>query len=239
MSSIEKEFKEFAKVIERLRGKDGCPWDREQTHSSLKPYMIEETYEALEAIDKKNDSHLKEELGDMLLHIIMHSQMAKERKAFTLLDVIKTIKKKIIKRHPHVFSSKKAKNIEDIWKLWEKAKAKEKKKAKSIFDGIPLSLPALHRADKLQSRAARVGFDWPNYNGPLNKIKEEISELKKEIKNKNKPKIKNEIGDLLFSTANLARKLNIDPEDALRNTIEKFAIRFSYIEKQTKAQKKT
>jgi len=231
MPSLEKEFKNFVKVIAKLRGKNGCPWDKEQTHKSLKPYMIEETYEAIEAIDKKNDKHLKEELGDMLLHILMHTEIAKERKAFTLFDVIKTIRKKIIHRHPHVFSNKKAKNIEDIWNLSEKAKAIEKKEYKSLMDGIPKTLPALHKAYKIQGRASRIGFDWPNHQGPLNKIIEEINELKAEIKNKNKLRIKYEIGDILFSTVNLSRKLKIDPENALRETISKFNKRFKFIEK--------
>lgn len=206
--NVGKKFEEFVEVVRKLQSPSGCPWDREQTHASLKPYMVEEVYEAMEAIDDKNYERLAEELGDMLLHILMHAEMGRRAKAFDIEKIISSISEKMIRRHPHVFKDKeKNKSIEKIWARWEKIKmeerAKKGEKRESILAGIPKSLPALYRAEKVQKRAARVGYDFHD---------------KKNLK----IKTKEEIGELLFSIANAARKMGIDPEEALHLKVNKF-----------------
>ncbi|WP_461831718.1 nucleoside triphosphate pyrophosphohydrolase, partial [Aquifex sp.] len=180
-------FEDLVKVMEELRNK--CPWDREQTHESLKKYLIEEAYEVLDAIDSKDDEKLKEELGDLLLQVVFHSQIARERGAFDVNEVIDTLVKKLIERHPHVFGNEKP---EDVLKNWEK---KKMEKRKSIFEGIPKHLPALMRSQKLQDRVSQVGFDFENINQVFEKIQEEINELKESLEKNDKENIKHEIGD--------------------------------------------
>lgn len=246
MSKPQKKFNELVNIVRRLRAPKGCPWDRVQTHATLKPYMVEEVYEALEAIDSKDHKKLAEELGDMLLHIVMQAEMGREKKEFTIDDVISSISAKMIRRHPHVFSNKKVRSVEEVWKRWEEIKSKEVKgksdKVKGILESVPNALPALYRADKVQRRAARVGFDWNNIAGAWDKVDEEEKEILKlmgrskyqtsklKIKPKTVNKIKEELGDLLFAIVNVTRKLDIDAEEALQNATSKFMRRFKEIE---------
>ncbi len=252
-------FESFVKIVKKLRNK--CPWDREQTFDSLKPYLVEEVYEALQAIDDKDFAKLSEELGDMLLHVVMLANMAEEKKRFSIKDVIKTIEEKMIRRHPHVFGDIRAKNADEVLMRWERIKQKEAKekaaKHKGIFESIPRTLPALYRAQKVQKRAARFGFDWDKVAGAWEKVYEELEEVhdllslkvktsldsardKKKLKPKLKTKkIKEEIGDLLFAIVNVARKLEIDAEDAMQQASSKFTRRFSKIEKKLHNKKMT
>jgi len=233
-----KEFDRLVSVVARLR--KACPWDRAQTHKTLKPYMVEEVYEALEAIDNQDYHKLCEELGDLLLHIIMHAEMARQEKKFKIRDIIETITSKMVRRHPHVFGGKKTKKLSVIWERWEEIKKAEAgEKHKGILETIPQSLPALYRADKVQRRAARVGFDWDVVAGAWDKVHEELDEIHELIKVKSHPgstgtkvknKVKEEIGDLLFAVVNVARKLNIDAEETLQNSTTKFMKRFRKIE---------
>jgi len=215
--------------MERLRAENGCPWDRKQTHESLKPYLIEEAYEVISAIDSGNDDELKEELGDLLLQIVFHAQIAKEEDRFDIDDVAKTIVEKLIRRHPHVFGDVKVSGSDEVLQNWEKIKKEEGKE--SIFDGVPEGLPSLLKARRVQEKAKRVGFDWDNIEGTLDKVKEEFDELSEAIKIGKKEKISEEFGDLLFSLVNVSRFLDIDAEDSLRQTIEKFMKRLKNVEK--------
>ncbi len=228
--NVKNEFFELVKVMEKLRSENGCPWDKKQTHRTLIPYLIEECYELVEAIEKDKPEEICEELGDVLLQIVFHAQIARENGDFSIVDVIKGIKEKLIIRHPHVFSTEKVKNAEEVSKNWEKIKKKEKKDRKSILDGIPKNLPALLKAYRVQSRASKVGFDWNDIEGVIDKIKEEIDELKEADNQENKEKIEEEFGDLLFALVNFARFKDIRPEEALQRTVTKFIERFKYIE---------
>lgn len=229
------EFNEFVSIVKRLR-KD-CPWDRIQTHLSLRRCLLEETYEVLEAIDSNNIQELKKELGDILLQVVFHSNIAEEENEFTLNDVIKSETKKLIERHPHVFGDVKVKDSEEVKKNWENLKKKEGRK--SIIDGIPEELPALLKAYRIQEKASKVGFDWKEENPVFEKIIEEINELKLNVNN-GEPidKIEDELGDVLFSIVNYSRFLKINPEDALRRTIRKFRDRFQKIEMYAEANNK-
>ncbi len=239
------EFKKLVSIVAKLRSPKGCPWDLEQTPKTLKPYMVEEVYEAIEAIDQNDDKKLCEELGDMLLHIVMQAQFASEKKKFKIDDVIRSINDKMIRRHPHVFGKKRVKTAEQVLQRWEKIKqgeiAKAGEKHKGILDSIPQSLPALYRADKVQRRAARFGFDWNSVAGAWKKVYEEIREIKSETRSpkSEQGKVKAEIGDLLFAVVNIARKLGIDAEEALQNATSKFARRFKEIEAHLKKKKLT
>lgn len=228
-----KKLKDLIDIVKKLRSEAGCPWDRVQTHETLKPYLVEETYEALEAIEKKDYQKLSEELGDIFLHIIFHSELAREAGHFDIFDVIGKIWSKMIHRHPHVFGRKKFSTVEQVWKNWDHTKRKEEKDSSrhKLLKNLPAALPALYRAEKVQRRAARMGFDWNGVAGAWAKVKEEISELKKLIALHKNEKFKEEIGDLLFSVVNIARKLEIDGEEALRFSTEKFIQRFHYMEK--------
>lgn len=237
----EKKFKQLLKVIEKLRSPKGCPWDKKQTHKSLKPYLIEEAYEVLAAIDKKDSELLKEELGDLLLQVVLHAQIAKEKKEFTMKDIVDVLKAKMVRRHPHVFKKLKVKNVNQVLVNWEKIKKSEgKNKNKSILEGIPEILPSLYRAEKVQKKAARVGFDWEEVDGAWGKVKEEIKEFHEAYNNKrrNKKHLEEELGDVLFSLVNVARKLNIHAEESLKKTIDKFVKRFNYIERVVENEKK-
>jgi len=226
-----KKFDELIKVMKQLRDpEDGCPWDKKQTPESIRPHMIEEVYEVSEAITLKNDKYLKEELGDLLLHIIFQSQMAKEKNSFNIEDVLDNIIKKLKRRHPHIFGKTNAETPSEVEHNWEKIKRREKSHRKSILSGLPKDLPALIKARRIQSKAATVGFDWNNIEDTFAKLKEELEEFEEELKNKNKEKMSEEMGDLLFAMVNVARKLEIDPEFALLHTINKFIKRFQYIE---------
>lgn len=227
-----KEFYRLVEIMEKLRGENGCPWDREQSIESLKPYLLEETYEVLEAMDMDREK-LCDELGDLLLQIVFQSQIAKEEGTFNIEDVARAINEKLIRRHPHIFKSDvKVNSSEEVAINWERIKREEKahEDRKSILDGIPKNMPPLMRAQKIQKKVAKVGFDWPNIDGVLDKVQEEIEELRVELKNKNRENIKNELGDLMFSLVNLSRSLEIDAQEALLKTINKFDKRFRYVE---------
>jgi len=228
---LSEKFQKLVEIIEKLRSEKGCPWDRVQTHDTLKRYLLEETYELIEAIEKKDDKAIKEELGDLLLQIVLHSQIAKEDGKFNIDDVIEKICKKMISRHPHVFGEAYFETPEEVINQWDERKRQEGKLSCSILEGIPIALPSLLRAYKIQSRVSKVGFDWDSVQGIFSKIEEEIKELKNAIKSGDKDKMEEEIGDLLFSVVNLARFLKIDPEGALRKTNRKFEERFKKLEK--------
>ncbi|KJF27254.1 nucleotide pyrophosphohydrolase [Clostridium aceticum] len=222
----------LVEIMEILRSKEGCPWDIKQTHDSLKPYLIEESYEVLEAIDQKDDILLEEELGDLLLQVIFHSQIAKERDVFTMEDVVRGICEKLIFRHPHVFKGEKADTSKEAIQTWEQQKQQEKQ-IKSIADSmtkIPKELPALLKAEKVQKKAANVGFDWDKLEDVVHKVKEELQEVLEAEEAKDADKIKEEAGDLIFAVVNLTRFLKVNPEDALSATCRKFINRFQYIE---------
>lgn len=240
-------------IMAILRSEKGCPWDKEQTHQSLIPCLLEETYEVVDTIEKEDYKHLKEELGDLLFQVVFHSQLAEEKGIFHLEDAIHEISEKLIRRHPHVFppSTKEEKTIhiqtaQDVVNQWERIKEQEKQiknqKIKSILDSVPKALPALQRAYKLQSKASKVGFDWKDWRGAAKKLWEEIHELQEELKKdeyqptqgKDKQMLEEELGDVLFSIVNLARLLGLDPEICLRKTNEKFYKRFQYIESTAK-----
>jgi MazG family protein len=228
-------------IMRRLRDpQDGCPWDLKQTHASISPYTIEEAYEVAEAIQNNDQTALCDELGDLLLQIVFQAQIASEAGTFGLADIAAAINRKMISRHPHIFDKEKQKDADGVRAQWEDIKEKERaaKGETSLLDGIATTLPAIKRALKLQNRAARVGFDWPSPDLVLDKIREETNELEEEI-NKAKPDqkaISDELGDMLFVLVNLARKLDIDPEDALTGTNRKFIQRFAHIEDMAKAQ---
>ena len=226
-------FDELIEVLRRLRAPDGCPWDREQTSESLVPYLLEETYEIIEAIEDGDIKTLKEELGDLTLHILFQAELAREAGQFEIADSIKHISEKLIRRHPHVFDAQNGNQDSDLNMSWEKAKQKEKKR-ENLLDGVPKKLPALNRARRIQEKAANVGFDWKNIQPIWGKVEEELEELREVVAEKDPERIKDEMGDVLFSLVNLSRFLNISAEDALRMTISKFEMRFAKVEKELK-----
>ena len=217
-------------IVARLRAPDGCPWDREQTHSSLRALLVEECHEVIDAIERVDDANLREELGDLLLHVVMHAQMAAERGAFTLEEITAGICEKMIRRHPHVFGESKAADSNEVLKQWEAIKRQEKGGSTGVLDGITASLPALLRAQTVQKKAARVGFDWPDAEPVFAKLEEETAEIREAVARQDPAAIEAEIGDLLFSAVNLARKLGVDAETALSGTIKRFTARFRHIE---------
>ncbi len=225
-------FESLIEVIATLRSENGCPWDREQTHKSLKSTLIEETYETVEAIDSEDPSKLKEELGDLLLNVMLQAQIAAENKDFTINDVIETLTEKLIRRHPHVFGNVQVDNAEDVVNNWEKIKSQEAgyEDRKSVLDGIPIALPALLRGQKIQKRVARVGFDWDHISDVIDKVDEELAEVKESLKDSDVDAIENEIGDLFFSVVNLCRFLDLQAEETLRRTNRKFINRFKRME---------
>jgi tetrapyrrole methylase family protein/MazG family protein len=225
-----KEFSDFVNIVRRLRHE--CPWDREQTHQSIRHSLIEEAYEVVEALDENNLDELKKELGDLLLHVVMHATIAEQAKEFTLQDVIDGISDKLIRRHPHVFGTKRTMDSHEVKRNWEKLKMAEGRE--SVLEGVPKHLPALQRAMRVQDRAAKVGFDWKKRKDVWKKVEEEVGELKKTLRTKNKKRQEEEFGDFLFALVNYARFIDVNPENALRSTIEKFTRRFRYIETELK-----
>lgn len=240
-------FDRLTAIMERLRAPDGCPWDRKQTHDSLKPYLLEEAYEVLETIDEGNMAKLREELGDVLLQVVFHAQLASERGDFTIETIIEILNQKLIRRHPHVFDRQEGdpQTPDQVKHRWERIKSQERKDAgetRSLVDGVPKTLPALLRAYQVQARASRVGFDWPDPEQVLEKLEEEIQELNDasrahreqaasdETNRITQERVEAEFGDVLFSLVNLARFLKVNPEEALRKTIGRFLSRFQYIE---------
>ena len=229
MSSPEKfnQFDTLVDIIARLRGPDGCPWDREQTHASLREALLEECYEVLEALDEGDVKKLGEELGDLIMQVVFHAQIAAEAGQFAIGDVIRNINTKLVQRHPHVFGSLKVKDADEVLANWDELKKKERGGDTSILDNVPKQLPALSYSQEIQSRAARAGFDWENIEGIIDKLVEEVREFKQADNSKQRAL---EFGDLLFTLVNLARWLGIDSESALRETNRKFYRRFSYME---------
>lgn len=224
------EFKELVEVIARLRAKDGCQWDREQTHSTLKPNMIEEAYEAVDAIDDNDLKHLQEELGDVLLQVLLHSQIASEEGAFSIEDVSRELKEKLIHRHPHVFGNVKVNSTDDILNNWDKLKAEEKTHRKSAMDGISKAQSALMSAQKISKRAVKTGFEWPNEKSLYDCIYSEFEEFKEAEAEGDREHMEEEYGDILFATVNLARWNKIDAEQALLKANKKFMKRFRKME---------
>ena len=237
ISEAQKYFGELIELVAVLRSKNGCPWDREQTRESLKPLMLEEMYEAFDAIDRKNETDLREELGDMLLHIIFQAQIGLELGSFNITDVLKQLIFKMKKRHPHVFGDIQVQNVDEVLLNWENIKEGEKER-ENMLSSIPPSLPALLRAQVIQSRVARVGFDWQNAKEVWPKIIEEQHELEEAWKNQDQEAIEEEWGDLVFALVNLSRHLHLQPEDALQKASQRFTQRFSFMENEIKKQGK-
>ena len=227
-------FLEYMAIVRRLRKE--CPWDREQTHRSIRHSLIEEAYEVVESIDEDNLPELRAELGDLLLHVALHAVMAEEERAFTVDDVLTHSMEKLIRRHPHVFGNKQVSTAKEVKTNWEKIKMSEGRE--SLMDGVPRELPALLRACRLQEKASKVGFDWKKKRDVWKKVDEEVTELKKAERSKNADEIENELGDLLFAIVNYSRFLQVNPELALRKSTKKFATRFRGIERAFRARGK-
>ncbi|MDA8087145.1 MAG: nucleoside triphosphate pyrophosphohydrolase [Nitrospiraceae bacterium] len=229
----EKAGSEFERLLEITRAlRERCPWDRQQTMKSLKPYIVEESYEVLEAIDEEDPEKIKEELGDLLFQIVFQAHMAGEKGLFDIVDVVRSISEKMVGRHPHVFGEDKGvKTAGDVLSRWQEHKKREGKLKSGMLEGIPISLPALLRAQKVQKRASRAGFDWRRTEDVLEKMDEEAGELREAAKTGDRDRIEDELGDMLFSMVNVARFLNIQAEEALGKTTARFIRRFGYIEK--------
>jgi tetrapyrrole methylase family protein/MazG family protein len=229
-------FEAFAEIVAHLRAPDGCPWDKEQTHQTLRKHLMEESYETLSAMDANDIDGMREEFGDLLLQIVLNSYIAHQDKEFTFTEVTKHIYDKIVRRHPHVFGDVKLDGVDGVLQNWEKLKEKErkgKKEDKGMLDGVPAALPALNQAQEYQDRAARVGFDWPEIEDVLDKVREEIEEVKTA---ENPEQVKAELGDLFFVLVNLSRWRGVDAESALREANLKFKYRFAHVEKRVKEQ---
>jgi tetrapyrrole methylase family protein / MazG family protein len=232
-------FESFAEIVAHLRAPNGCPWDKGQTHESLRTHLLEEAYETLTAIDENDPESMREEFGDLMLQVVLNSQIASESNEFTITQVIKNINDKLVRRHPHVFGDVKVDGVDGVLVNWEKLKEQERKvkgeekKEKGLLDGVPAALPALIQAYEYQDRAARVGFDWPEVDGVLDKVREEIEEIKQA---QNIDEVTDELGDLFFVLVNLARWKKVDAESALRGTNLKFKKRFAFVEQGAKKQ---
>ncbi len=227
----ETKFEELVEIMQKLLSEEGCPWDKEQDHISLRQYLIEEAYETLDAIDQEDYEALREELGDLLLQIVFHSELARKNNKFNIYDVIRGICDKLVERHPHVFGDVNVSGSKEVLINWEMLKKDQKRQqGKSILSGVPKELPGLLRAHRIQEKAARVGFDWSNFSDVLDKVKEEIEEFKEICDTDNKDKIEEEIGDIFFALVNVARFKDINSEYAIRKTIDKFIKRFNFIE---------
>ena len=226
-------FEDFVEIIRMLRAPGGCPWDREQTHKTIRNDFLEEAYEAADAIDNSDSEALCEELGDVLLQVVLHSQIAKEENEFDICDVIDTVARKMILRHPHVFGEVKVKDSAEVLSNWDKIKMDEKSmhSATDTLKSVPAAFPALMRAAKVQKRAAKVGFDWDEIEGPLSKLSEETDELKEAMKSGNSEEISEEFGDLLFAAVNVSRFLKVNAEESLNKATNKFISRFEKVEK--------
>jgi tetrapyrrole methylase family protein/MazG family protein len=227
---MSKEIDTFIETVARLRAPGGCPWDREQTHKSILSCLLDESYEFFEAVENNDAAGMREELGDLLLQVVLHAQMAAEAGTFTLDDVAREINEKLVRRHPHVFGDKQVSSTNEVLKNWETIKKGEKKHRKYLTDDIPDALPALFRAEKMQRRVSRVGFDWKDMNPVLDKVEEEFAEFRQAVHDNKQHDAEEELGDILFALVNVARHKNICAEDALRLTTKKFARRFCYIE---------
>jgi nucleoside triphosphate diphosphatase len=231
-------FNRFCDIVAKLRAPGGCPWDREQTHESLLPALIEEAYEVAEAARAKDNAHFREELGDLLLLVVMHAEIAHEDGRFSIDDILREISDKLVRRHPHVFGTSNARDSGAVLKQWEAIKREEKKADSHYLASLPRALPALVRAQKAQSKAARVNFDWTEVRDVIAKVEEELREMKDAIRSQDREMIGDEIGDVLFAVVNLARKCKIDAESALQAATEKFVARFNRLEDELKARGK-
>lgn len=227
-------FKKLTDIMDSLMSDDGCPWDKVQTRESLKPYLLEETYETLEALDSNEAHAIKDELGDLLFQIIFHAKISSQKKEFDIQDVVENISEKMVRRHPHVFDQGNLTTPDQVVVQWEEIKKKEKgqENRKSALDGIPKSSPALKRAQQLQKKASKKGFDWERIEDIFEKLEEEVGEFKSAVLSKSPSSMEDEFGDLLFVMVNIAQRLKIDSEEALRSSNNKFIRRFQYIEKQ-------
>ena len=232
-----KNFEKLVSIVKQLRSEDGCPWDKKQTRNSLMPYFLEEVYEVIDSIDNNDLTTLPEELGDVLFHIILQTEVAEENDEFNLDQVLNMINEKLIRRHPHVFGNENAKTLSQIKQNWETIKEKEKIR-ESRLDGVPIALPSLLKAQRVQQKASYVGFDWDNKDEVWEKVFEEIQELREAESQGNKDLVEEEMGDLFFTLVNLCRFLDISSEDSLRKSINKFTMRFKYLEKVIKQQNK-
>ena len=228
-------FEHLVKLMQRLLAPDGCPWDREQTKHSLKPYVLEEACEVMDAIDSDDDAALSEELGDLLLQVVFHAELARAQRAFGPDDIVAGICEKLVRRHPHVFADTEVDGSEEVTRNWDAIKQSEKGE-RGLLDGVPRSLPALMRAQKLSDKAARVGFDWPDAKSSRAKVSEELAELDEALAQGERQAIVHELGDVFFALVNLARQYDIDAESALRQTSDKFCSRFDVVERQVKQQ---
>jgi MazG family protein len=235
MSRAQAAIERLLSIMERLRGPQGCPWDREQTLRTLRPYVLEETYEVLEAIDAGDPREHCEELGDLLLQIVFQAQLRKEEGRFDFADVADAISGKLVSRHPHVFGDADAKDAEAVLRQWAALKREEnlrKGGGESVLEGVPREMPALARADRLTEKASRIGFDWPDAAGARAKVDEELAELDQAMARGDRDSIEHELGDALFALANLSRKLGIPPEEALRGSLARFVARFTHVERE-------
>lgn len=226
-SEVRDQFGRLYNIMRELRVK--CPWDKEQTHESLRQYLLEEVYEVLETLDEKHYEELRKEMGDLMLQILFHSRITSENNIFGIEDVIRSLNDKLIRRHPHVFGEVVANNAEQVLKNWEQIKLTETNRT-SVLDGVPRTMPALARAYRVQEKASRVGFDWGHIKDVWPKVYEELKELEEALQKKDLKKTEDELGDVLFSIVNISRFLEVNPEDALRGTIEKFMRRFRFVE---------
>ena len=231
-------FNKLCEIVAKLRGPSGCPWDREQTHESLLPATIEEAYEVAEAARAKNDAHFREELGDLLLLVVMHAEIAREAGRFDINNVVDDVTEKLVRRHPHVFGKSDARDSGAVLKQWEAIKREEKRSDSHYLASLPRALPALMRAQKAQSKAARVNFDWTELRDVLAKVEEELGETKSAIASQDRQSLEDEIGDLLFAVVNLARKCKLDAEGALQTATDKFVARFNRLEDELRSRGK-
>lgn len=231
MRCMKRSFDELVRLMTRLRGPDGCPWDRKQTLPDLKPFVVEEAYEVVDAIDQDDRDALREELGDMLLEAVFVAEITREEGSFDIYDSITAIHDKLVRRHPHVFGDVVAGDAEEVLVNWEKLKQEERKaENKSLLSGVPRSLPALLKASRLTEKASRVGFDWRRTEDVLEKLDEELAEFREAVSSGDAARMQDELGDILFTIANVARKADLNPEEALQSTNRKFTSRFAWME---------
>jgi tetrapyrrole methylase family protein/MazG family protein len=224
-------------LMSRLRGDGGCPWDRQQTRESLRPFLVEETYEVLDALDTGDPGRIREELGDLLFQVVFHVEIAREREEFSMVDLLESLVAKMTRRHPHVFGDSPAGSAAEALARWEAIKETEHNGApRSTLAGVPRALPALHRAQRVQHKAARVGFDWPNAAGALEKVREELGEVTEALSRGDADALREELGDLLFSVVNVARLVDVDPEGALQRAVDRFGRRFTSMEEAARSE---
>ncbi|MBE9502656.1 MAG: nucleoside triphosphate pyrophosphohydrolase [Proteobacteria bacterium] len=231
-------FQGLLNIMKALRGPGGCPWDREQSKETLKPFVIEEAYEVIEAIDSGNVNDIKEELGDLLLQVVFLAQLAEEAGEFNMDNVIQGISDKLVRRHPHVFAGETKETAEEVLKKWESIKIDERKEkaSSSVLEGVPKQMPALLRAHRITEKASRVGFDWTSIEQVFNKLEEELTEFEEAVREKDRINMEDELGDVIFALVNIGRFLEVNPEEALKKTISKFINRFTHIEEGLKKQ---